>query len=239
MLSVPLPSNLVPARFVRRENRFLLQVCLEDSGELVAAHMADPGRLRELLIPGRKIWLHPVVRASRKTQWTAVLVEGPSERSWVSLDTTMPNRLIKRGLEAGGLEELKGWRIERVEASIGSSRLDFLLARDGGGRMALEVKSVTLVRDGVGFFPDAVTSRGARHMRELAQVASRPGWEAAVLFVLQRNDADRICAAQDIDPRFAETLRDALGAGVRILGRRCRVGLDSVSLGPPVLAEVG
>jgi sugar fermentation stimulation protein A len=157
----------------------------------------------------------------------------------VSLDTTLPNRLVRAALEGRTMEEFQNWDLKRAEAAVGRSRLDFILARKDGGRLALEVKSVTLVREGIAFFPDAVTSRGARHVRELTELAGRPDWEAAVLFVLQRSDAEEIRAALDLDPTFARTLEEARKAGVRILGRRCRVGLDSIRLGPPVPVGVG
>jgi sugar fermentation stimulation protein A len=121
---------------------------------------------------------------------------------------------------------------------MGRSRLDFLLSSEKRGRLALEVKSVTLVEDGVAKFPDAVTERGARHVRELAGIAERPGWEAALLFVLQRSDGREIRAARAIDSRFADALEDAVARGVRVFGRRCNVHLDRVELGPPVPAGV-
>ena len=200
--------------------------------------MADPGRLLELLIPGRRIWLRPARNPKRKTRWTAVLVETPSGDQLVSLDTTLPNRLIKAALSAAQLDEFQDWSLERAEVTMGRSRLDFLLSHQDGSRLALEVKSVTLVENSVGLFPDAVTERGARHVRELAEIASKPGWETALLFVLQRSDARRIVAARHIDPGFAEALVEARDAGVRILGRRCRVFMDRVELGAPVPASV-
>jgi sugar fermentation stimulation protein A len=201
--------------------------------------MADPGRLRELLLPEKRIWVRPAGNPRRKTRWTAVLVENPSGSDLVSLDTTLPNRLIAEALRQGALEEFEGWRLERPEFAHGSSRLDFLLSHESGRKAALEVKSVTLVSDGVALFPDAITERGARHLGELQEIAERPGWEAAILFVLQRWDGRMIRAAKDIDRRFAESLAEAYAAGVRILGRRCRVGLERVELGPPVPVEVG
>lgn len=227
------------SRFVLRYNRFLLQVRLEVSGDLVDAHMADPGRLRELLLPGKRIWLRPATNPGRKTRWTAVLVESPRGAELVSLDTTLPNRLIGKALREEWLTEFRGWVLERAEVRIGASRLDFLLSGVGDRKLAVEVKSVTLVEEGIALFPDAVTERGARHVRELARIAGEPGWEAAVLFVLQRSDAVEIKAARSIDPQFAEALEEAKAAGVKILGRRCQVSLDRVTLGPPVPADVG
>jgi sugar fermentation stimulation protein A len=238
-ISHPIPGPLSPARFVRRSNRFLLQVRLDVTGDLTDAHMADPGRLNELLIPGKKLWLRPAANPGRKTKWTAVLVEGPSGEELISLDTTLPNRLVGQALREGALEEFQGWRLEKTEATIGRSRLDFLLSRGERRKMALEVKSVTLVEKGIALFPDAVTSRGARHVRELAEIAREPDWEAAILFVLQRSDGQMINAAREIDPEFAKALEEAKAAGVRVLGRRCTVQMDKVVLGLPIPADTG
>ena len=100
--------------------------------------------------------------------------------------------------------------------------------------MLLEVKSVTLVEGGIGLFPDAVTARGTRHVRELAALRRTGGWAAAVLFVLQRPDADRITPFANRDPDFACALAEARRAGVRLLGRRCTIDLETVTLGPPI-----
>lgn len=258
-VQLPLPGPLVEARFVERPNRFLLRCRLpagvgasrdtpeavdpaapSGTTDIVAVHMADPGRLNELLIPGKRVWIRYAASATRKTDWSAVLVETPDGEGLVSVDTTLPNRLIHRALEAGALKELGDWRLERTEFPLGASRIDFLLTRHGH-RLALEVKSVTLVEDGVALFPDAVTARGARHVRELAEVAGRVdddgwAWEAAILFVLQRDDAVRIEAARSIDPEFADALAEAKAAGVRVLGRRCAVSLESLRLAGPVPA---
>lgn len=201
--------------------------------------MADPGRLQELLIPGKRLWLRRAADSHRKTQWTAVLVENPTGKGLVNLDTTLPNRLVGKALQEKALDEFKGWVLEKTEVAIGRSRLDFLLAQGEKLKLALEVKSVTLVEDGVALFPDAVTARGARHVRELAEIAGRPGWQAAILFVLQRSGARAIRAARSIDPAFARALVEARDAGVGILGRRCRVYEDRVELGPSVPADVG
>jgi len=239
MISTPIPGPLVRAHFIHRPNRFLLQVRLEDTGELVEAHMADPGRLKELLLPEKRIWLRPASNPHRKTRWTAVLVESPDGKELVSLDTTLPNRLIGEALREKSLEELVEWDFVRGEVAMGRSRLDFLLSASGGRQMALEVKSVTLVDAGVGLFPDAVTERGARHVRELAEIAQRPLWEAAVLFVLQRADGEKIRAARSIDSRFADSLSRAEESGVRVLGRRCEVHEDRLELGGAVPVLVG
>lgn len=230
---IQLQPGLCEARFLERPNRFLLLCSLPDSADPVEVHLPDPGRLKELLVPGRRVWVRPAASPSRRTAWSAVLVETPDGDGLVSVDTTLPNRLIRKALEEHALDELAEWRLLRPEFSLGSSRIDFLLGREDE-RLALEVKSVTLVQDGVALFPDAVTARGARHVRELADVARKPGWRAAVLFVVQRSDADRVQAARSIDPAFADALAEADEAGVRLLGRRCRVTLERLELWDPL-----
>jgi len=198
--------------------------------------MADPGRLKELLIPGRRIWIQPASNPLRKTRWSAVLTEAPDGVGMVSIDTRLPNRLIRAALLAKALDEFSGWNLVRTEYPLGGSRFDFLLDRDGSlsKRLVLEVKSVTLVEDGIALFPDAVTQRGTRHVKELAEIAKRPGWEGAVLFVLQRSDAREIRAARSIDGRFADALSHAAEAGVQVFGRRCRVATEGMALGEKV-----
>lgn len=240
-ISVGWGAPLVAGRFVERPNRFVVHARLESDGREVVAHLADPGRLRELLLPDARMGLRPEPPSStRKTRWTAMLVEAPEEDAgeWVSVNTTLPNRLVGRALEEGALDEFAKWRLVRREVAFGSSRLDFLLEDASQRRMYVEAKSVTLVEDGTALFPDAVTARGARHVDELVRAVGE-GHEAAVLFVLQRPDARRIVAAQAIDPVFAETLARAQSAGVRILGRRCVVGWDGIELGDPVPAGAG
>ena len=212
---------------------------MEAVAEIEEAHLPDPGRLKELLIPGVELWVRPAAGANRRTRWTAVLVRSPDGAELISLDTSLPNRLIGRALELGALEEFAGYELERAEWPHGRSRFDFLLTGTTGTKLVLEVKSVTLVEGGLALFPDAVTARGARHVRELCEFAGKRGWEAAVLFVVQRSDAEQIVAARDIDPEFADALEEAAQAGVRLLGRRCSVGLEAVELLGPLPVSVG
>lgn len=232
---VALPGPLIRTRFLERPNRFVIRCLGDSSGRVVRAHLPDPGRLTGLLVPGRGVWLREVPSPARKLRWSAVLVETPDRSGLVSVDTTLPNRLIARALELGALEELSEWELSRREWRWGESRFDFLLRhREEARKLVLEVKSVTLVRGGVGLFPDAVTVRGARHLAELSRLAGRKGWQAAILFVVQRDDAREVKAAADIDPRFAAALESARRAGVLVLGRRCRVTKNRVVLGEPV-----
>lgn len=237
--SISLGGPLVEARFESRPNRFLVLASIPPRGELVEVHLPDPGRLRELLLPGAPLWLRPVPPESpRRTRWTAVLVQAPDGGELVSLDTGLPNRLVGGALEAGVLPEFAGWRLAGREVPIGRSRIDFLLSAEDE-YLALEVKSVTLLVEGVARFPDAVTERGARHVDELRRYVETGRGAAAILFLLQRGGGSLIEAAEGIDPRFAKALARAEEGGVRLLGRRCTVTVDRVALGATVPVRAG
>lgn len=234
MTTILFHHPLAPATFVERPNRFLVRCTLDDSGETTEAHLADRGRLETILVPGRRLWLEPASSPTRRTRWTVRLAETPAGDSLVSLDSALPNRLVREALEKGALEEFRGWALVRAEWTHGASRFDFLLGNEDGERLALEVKSVGLANEGVGLFPDAPTTRGTRHLHELAALAREDGRHAAVLFIAQRGDVHRISAAHHIDPAFARALADARAASVRVLARRCHVTLTGITLGDAV-----
>ncbi len=146
---------LEDARFVERPNRFLTVVDI--GGEAVESHLPDPGRLRELLIPGADLKVRPSNGQSpnRRTRWTTVMVK--SGRQWVSIDSTLPNRFVSNLLESGKLPTYKSFRLVKSEVTVGNHRFDFLLEKDGAP-FYLEVKSVTFVENFVAQFPDAQVS---------------------------------------------------------------------------------
>jgi len=232
MAHLETPGPWHPATFVVRPNRFVVHARLDDSGEEVRTHLPDPGRLKELMIPGRRVWLKPA-ETPRKTAWSCIYVE-TEDGDLVCCDTRRPNQVIAQGLRARAVDELADWELVRAEATWGTSRFDFLLEQNGE-HLYLEVKGVSWVVGQRARFPDAVTARGARHLRELAQVAKTPGLRAAALFLLQRSaPVDWIEAARDRDPDFADALEEAREAGVLILGRRSRLTLNRTSLGDAV-----
>lgn len=221
---------LVKARFLERPNRFVVHCRVESSGDEVTAHLADPGRLKELLVPGALLFLRPSENPQRSTKWTVVLVEAPGSLL-VSLQSTLVNQLTGKALQAHAVPALTGWSVVRPEYSWGSSRFDFLLESAAGKKLLLEVKSCTLVQDGTALFPDAVTERGARHLRELTELQRQGDYQTAVLFVIQRSDALRFAPAVHIDARFAEALRQAHAAGVRILAYNCVIDEEGITWG--------
>ena len=225
---------LLAAFFLARPNRFTVEAVLRD-GRRVAAHLADPGRLKELLIPGAPLRLRPVPEGGpRRTRFTVALVRSPVRPfAWVSVDTTLPNRLAEELLWRGDVEGIGQVLTLRREYEHAFSRFDFLLALKDGAPMLVEVKSVTLVEGGVARFPDAPTARGARHVRELAEYV-RSGGSALLLFVVQREDAVRVEPNPSTDPGFSEALAAAAEAGVLVRAARFRLEADGgpAYLGP-------
>ncbi|MGC9346879.1 MAG: DNA/RNA nuclease SfsA [Anaerolineae bacterium] len=214
---------LIRARYVDRINRFLIQATIE--GRRVTAYLANPGRLEELLVTGRAIWLKAASTTGRKTAFDAVLIQHPE--SLVSLDSHLPNRLVDLALRRGALPGFDASAHIQREASRGASRLDFLLRDDTQQPHWLEVKSVTLVENGIAGFPDAPTQRGRRHLQELKD-AVQSGEEASVFFVVQRDDATGFKPYDATDPDFGSALREAARAGVGVQAFTCHVTLQSI-----------
>jgi|TARA_B100000315_G_scaffold64529_1_gene58564 sugar fermentation stimulation protein A len=226
-------SNLVEGRFKVRLNRFLALVDVK--GQEVAVHVPNTGRMRELLVPGYRVLITPRPEEHRKTGFDLALVDlGPT---LASADARLPNALVEEALIRGCLPQFWEYPKIRREVTFGESRLDLLLERPGG-RCYLEAKSVTLVVDGVGLFPDAPTARGAKHVRSLARAVAA-GHRAAVVFVVQRDDALAFAPNDTADPEFGMALREGIASGVEVFAYGCRVTERSITLGPEIPIRLG
>jgi sugar fermentation stimulation protein A len=230
-------APLVSGTFVRRDNRFRVQVRIAE--RISPAHLPNSGRLGELLVPGREVWCSaadPRRAPHRSTAYDLLLVNYAGRL--VSVDARLPGHLVAAGLRQGGLTPFQGYAAVQREVSRGDSRLDFRL-QDPGDKPDcwIEVKSVTLVENGAARFPDAPTLRGQRHVTELMH-AVKSGERAAVIFVIQRDDALRFTPHDQADPDFGRTLRQAATAGVEIYAWRCSVSLKKICLIDTVLVEL-
>lgn len=214
---------LKPGVFKARLNRFLGLVEVEDG--LRGCFIPNPGRLRGLLRAGARVYLSETGSGNRKTWYDLLLIELGD--TLISIDSRMPNRVVGEAIRLGLIPEFKDHSIREVEPLFQGSRLDFLLNGDGRS-LFLEVKSCTLVEDGVALFPDAPTSRGERHMRVL-EVALGVG-RAAVLFLVQRDDALAFRPNWEVDPRFSTALKGAVEKGVEAYAYTSRVSLSSIEL---------
>lgn len=220
------PEPLIPARLLQRRQRFLAQVELPD-GSRPWVHVPNSGALTGCLSPGLPILLTAENSPHRKTPYTWRFAQGPA--GWICIDTLAPNRLVAEALKGPGLPEFPPVRALRPEVTLpGGGRLDFVA--DLGGRLAfVEVKSVTWVEEGVALFPDGVTTRGRRHLQELAALV-RQGHLAWQIFVVQRADGVLLRPAWQVDPAYARELARAHEAGVKILVFREKVAPPEISL---------
>ncbi len=222
---------LKPACFKARLNRFLGLVDVE--GETRGCFIPNPGRLEGILRAGAKVYLSKREAKNRETEYDLLLVD--LENTLVSIDSRAPNRVVEEAIGQGLIDELKGLQVKEREAPFQGSRLDFLLRGDGT-TLLLEVKSCTLVEDGVALFPDAPTSRGERHIRALARALAHG--RSAVLFLVQRGDAAVFRPNWRVDPRLSEALRMAVLEGVEAYAYTSRVSLTSIEIGKGLPVEL-
>lgn len=219
---------LVRGRFVRRDNRFRATVLVD--GREAWAHVPNSGRLTELFVRGRSVWLAPAEAPHRKTGYDLKLVEHPVPgrgEVLVSVDARLPNPLFAEALTSGRLPDFSCATFAR-EVVLGDSRLDFCLEGDDG-TCWVETKSVTLVEEGTALFPDAPTARGRRHLREL-QTAVAAGERAAVVFVVQRLDARSFAPHPTADTAFGDTLRTVAASGVDVRAYVCDVSHTTIAI---------
>ncbi len=219
--------RLFSGTLVRRYQRFLTDVRLT-SGEVVTAHCPNTGSMQGCCEPGRPVYLSSHDDPKRKLKYTWQLIAMPT--SLVGINTLIPNRLVHKSVQQGLIPELAGYaRIER-EVPVGDhSRIDLMLADDQSQRCYVEIKNCTLVADGVALFPDAVTTRGLKHLVEMQQLAVS-GARCVMFYFIQRMDAEIFQPADPIDPAYGRELRRAAANGVEILAYDVCIDLQGIAL---------
>ena len=210
-------ENIIGGSFIERLNRFAARV--EINGREETVHVKNTGRCRELLLPGAEVYLTEPGSPGRKTRYDLVAVR-KNNGILFNIDSQAPNRVVREWLDGQGYDRIL------PEYRYGGSRIDFYLER-GGGRTLMEVKGCTLERDGVGYFPDAPTERGVKHLRELAG-AAREGFHAVIAFVIQMNGITTVRANVRTHPEFGEAWETAEAAGVKTLFLPCLVEPDGL-----------
>ena len=205
------------AVFVSRPNRFIANVEIDGQPEVV--HVKNTGRCKELLIPGVTVILEEGQNPNRKTKYDLVAVykEG---FGLINMDSQAPNKVVGEWLET------KGYDFIKPEYTIGDSRIDFYMEK-GENRYLMEIKGCTLEVDGVGYFPDAPTLRGVKHLRELARLSSK-GYHCKVGFVIQMEGVDKVFPNEQTHPEFKEALSEAREKGVEVLFFLCKVKEDEL-----------
>ena len=219
--------QVIKGKFLSRPNRFLAKVEINGREEIV--HVKNTGRLKELLLPACEVILGVSDKENRKTKYDLIAVR-KEDGSLVNIDSQIPNAVVAEWLEAGTLFSAQA--TIRREVTYGASRFD-LFVEDDARKAFLEVKGVTLLKDGVARFPDAPTERGIKHLSELC-AAVRDGYEAYAVFVIQMKGACAFSPNEAMHPAFAEALRKAKNEGVHILAYDCIVREDEINIDRPV-----
>ena len=205
--------------FIDRPNRFIAHVDID--GRVETVHVKNTGRCRELLRPGAAVCLEVSDNPRRKTKYDLISVF-KENLGWVNIDSQAPNKVVREWLEKQDYDLIK------PEYKYGDSRIDFYMEKDGR-KYLMEVKGCTLEIDGVGYFPDAPTQRGVKHLRELIS-ASREGYECTAAFVIQMEGITEVRPNTETHPQFGKVLEEAEAAGVRIMCLQCRVGKDTLEI---------
>lgn len=218
------PVPIVPATFHARPTRFTAEI--EIDGRASTAHINSSGRMQELLVPGRTVGVSAAANTERRSPWDLKLVRAAG--GWMSIDSLLANRLVGFWLEHRMLDAFTGYTAIRREARMAGSRFDFVLTGVRRDEI-IEVKSVTLNVGRWGVFPDAPTTRGARHVEELAAM-SRDGHRCAVIWVMLHPRMEQCWANPLTDPAFTRAVKDAGDAGVRLLAYQARVTRRAVHL---------
>lgn len=212
-------QNVIPATFLSRPNRFIADVCLNGHRERV--HVKNTGRCRELLIPGAPVYLTFSGKPGRKTEYDLIAVR-KNTGVLFNIDSQAPNRVVFEWLKK------HSFNVIRPEFRYGESRIDFYMER-GNQRFLMEVKGCTLEINGTGYFPDAPTERGVRHLHTLIQ-AGKEGYRAIAAFVIQMDGVTQVLPNAATHPAFASAWREAESAGVEMLMLPCHVEPDQLSI---------
>ncbi len=219
------PTKLVAGKLIKRYKRFLSDVELND-GSIVIAHCTNSGSMKSCVEEDAPVFLSPATDPKRKTKftWEMIYMNG----GWIGVNTLVPNKLAFDAIVAGEIEKLKEYTFVKREVKFDDSRFD-IYAENETERCFIEVKNVTMKEGNYGLFPDAVTTRGRKHLKTLIEV-KKQGIRAVMLYVIQRMDVEFFGVAKEIDPEYAISLRKAMDNGVEVIAVQAKVSPDGIEI---------
>jgi sugar fermentation stimulation protein A len=227
-MTVQFLTALHKGRLLKRYKRFLADVEL-DSGEIITAHCPNTGSMTSCFENESVVWLSKNDDPKRKLKWTWEFCQ--NDQGLIGINTQKPNDIIAEAIACGGIPSLAGYETLRKEVKYGTnSRIDILLEDPKRGRCFVEVKNTTLLKDNTVMFPDAITSRGLKHLEELAKMA-HDGNRSVMIFLVNRPDGQFFAPADTIDPKYGIALRKVAKAGVEILAIRAKSSIREITLG--------
>ena len=221
--------ELIEGRLLKRYKRFLADIELA-SGEVITAHCPNTGSMRRCQQENARVWVSKSDNPKRKLTYTWELVEVDGQYL-ACINTGLPNKLVGEAIANGVIQELAGYEYMKAEVKYGeNSRIDWLLSNDDGARCYVEVKNVTLLEeDGNGYFPDAVTDRGRKHLYELAEMVGQ-GHRAVLLFCVSHTGINSVAPAAHIDAKYAQALAEVMKQGVEVMAYRASISPQSLAL---------
>ncbi|MGD9993741.1 MAG: DNA/RNA nuclease SfsA [Salinivirgaceae bacterium] len=218
-------NPLIHGKLIKRYKRFLADVQL-DNGETVVAHCTNSGTMLSCLEPGADVYLTPVNDPKRKTKFTWEMIR--INQNWVGVNTSWPNVLAYEAIKNQEIEKLKGYSLVKREVKFDDSRFD-IYCENQQEKCFVEVKNVTLKDGDLARFPDAVTTRGQKHLKTLIEV-KKQGYRAVMLYIIQRSDVIGFAPARNIDPDYALALELAINNGVEVIAIQAKVTPNSIEL---------
>ncbi len=226
-------NKLIKAKLIKRYKRFLTDVELED-GSVVVAHCTNSGSMKTCIEEGAPVYLSPATDTKRKTRftWEMIFMNG----DWIGINTIIPNKLAFEAIKNGEIEKLRGYTFVKREVKFGDSRFD-IYAENETEKCFVEVKNVTMKVGNYALFPDAVTTRGRKHLETLIKV-KESGIRAVMLYVIQRMDIDVFGLAEDIDPEYAKSLRKAIKHGVEVIAVQAMVSPEGIEIVGELAIEI-
>ncbi|MDK9603902.1 DNA/RNA nuclease SfsA [Lelliottia wanjuensis] len=217
------------ATLIQRYKRFLADVVTPE-GEHLTLHCPNTGAMTGCATPGDRVWYSTSLNPKRKYAHTWEITE-TQQGAFICVNTQRANPLVKEAIDAGLIPELTGYSVIKGEVKYGEegSRIDFMLQADDRPECYIEVKSVTLADKDNGYFPDAVTLRGQKHLRELMSVAAA-GKRGVLLFAVLHSAIERFSPARHIDPKYAQLLNEAQKQGVEVFAYKAELSADNMTL---------
>jgi sugar fermentation stimulation protein A len=223
-------TPLIKAKILKRYKRFLADIEL-DTGEVIIAHVPNTGRMTNCWGENWDAYLSLHDNPKRKLKYTLELTNNGD--TFICVNTHLTNKIAKEALESNLIKELSMYSGIKSEQKILDSRLDFYLTQDGLPDAYVEVKNVTLVNDQLAQFPDAVTTRGQKHLQDLIKIKAM-GHRAVMLYIINRHDASEFTSANEIDPKYAALLKEAKACGVEILAYQTKITQTEITVEQPV-----
>ncbi len=218
-------TPLIPGKLIKRYKRFLADVQLED-GSIVVAHCTNSGSMISCIEEGARVYLSPAKDPKRKTRFTWEMIE--IDNSWVGINTSIPNQLVFEAVRDQQIPQLRGYTFVKREVKFEDSRFD-VYAENEKEKCFIEVKNVSMKVGDAALFPDAVTTRGRKHLETLIRVKEQ-GIRAVMVYIIQRMDVNAFGPARNIDPDYADALEKAKNAGVEVIALQAKVNPEGIQI---------